>query len=78
MKAFGTDYMGADGIVMAETASKARYAFYLSVKDAGYKPDLTKIRVWRLRDFDGGTLTWGGQAEPNKPYCAEYVMRTSC
>ena len=77
MKAFGTDYLNCDAIVMAETAGKARYAFYLSAKDAGHEPELPKIRVWRLPNFDNGKLSFGGQPEPNKPYCAEFVLRGS-
>ena len=77
MKAFGTDYMNADAVVFAETASKARYAVFLSAKDAGYSPELTKIRVWRLPDFDNGRLGFSADSKPEagRPYCAEYVVR---
>ena len=65
--------IGSDcGIVIEESASKAKYCSYLSAKDAGYDVSITDFKAVRAKEFDDATYC-GKPIPPRKSFAMEFL-----
>lgn len=77
MKAYKTRLGITTCVAIAETAGKAKYATYLSAKEAGYKYHFVQVKAHRLKSLDHLTkpLPCGRQLIPNCVMTPEYAMK---
>ena len=70
IRAFWASWGGVRSIVFEETAGKARYATYLTAKDAGYEPNLIDVKVTRAKAYDVQRTVRG--TIPTVGFCHDY------